>query len=205
MGIFRLNISSRSIQLFPWKEINIDKILEDQILPIETILQSKIVFSTAINPNWLQTSPQSPTKFNFETTLEDHIKKTPPEIFKLLLEDEEIAHTCNRLLDLLRKSIRDRIEATPDFCKNCINSGASCNHPKIGILFSGGIDCTIIACLTDELLDEHVSIDLINVSFEKVSRGVAKGVKIDAVINYDTPDRISARESLNELKSRSKR
>lgn len=198
-------MSSRLLQLFPWKEINVEKIFEEQILPIENILKNKIVFSTTISPNWLQTSPQSPTEFNFETTLKEHINKTPPEIFNLLLEDEEIASTSKGLLDLLRNSIRDRIEATPDFCKNCINSSTACDHSKIGILFSGGIDCTILACLTDQLLNENASVDLINVSFEKVSRGVGKGAKIDEVINYDTPDRISARESLNELRCRSKR
>ncbi|CAK9300828.1 unnamed protein product [Gordionus sp. m RMFG-2023] len=40
-----------------------------------------------------------------------------------------------------------------------------CAHSKIAILFSGGIDCLILACLIDDLVDTKDSIDLLNVVF----------------------------------------
>lgn len=54
----------------------------------------------------------------------------------------------------------------------------------------------ISAVLSDKLLDSDQSIDLINVSFEKVSRSES----VKAPIDYNTPDRLSARDSLEELK-----
>lgn len=73
-----------------------------------------------------------------------------------------------------------------------------CLHPTIGILFSGGIDCTILALLANEFIEEHRSIDLINVSFEKVRNcALLEGTKI----NYDTPDRLSGKQTLLELQS----
>jgi hypothetical protein len=50
------------------------------------------------------------------------------------------------------------------------------NKPRIGILFSGGLDCTSIALLVDEVLPRGEGIDLINVAFENPRKlGLAAG------------------------------
>lgn len=146
-----------------------------------------------IRPEWLQNSNQSTDNYNLQSILHDQLKETPENIFSILRENVEINRTCNKLIELLRASVRQRISATPKFCRNCIRLSSPCSHPKIGILFSGGVDCTIIARLVDQLINPDESIDLINVSFEKVSRQKM------SIINYDTPDRVSARNSLHEL------
>ncbi|KAK9484875.1 asparagine synthase-domain-containing protein [Lipomyces starkeyi] len=60
------------------------------------------------------------------------------------------------------------------------------------ILFSGGIDCTLLAYLTAICLRDHnAHIDLLNVAFENPRIGGG----------YDTPDRILGRQSWQELRS----
>ncbi|KAI9141651.1 asparagine synthase [Paraphysoderma sedebokerense] len=46
------------------------------------------------------------------------------------------------------------------------SSPSSSSSAKIAILFSGGIDCTVLALLTHLCIPEHESIDLLNVAFE---------------------------------------
>lgn len=117
----------------------------------------------------------------------------PEELFIKLLDYPGIALFCDHLIGLLGDSIQSRCRVTPHCCKLCIGVDKKkkvCKHPYIGILFSGGIDCTLIAMLADQYIDEDVPIDLLNVSFEKIN---------SPSVNYDTPDRISARASLQEL------
>ncbi|GAA5952035.1 hypothetical protein JCM3765_005177 [Sporobolomyces pararoseus] len=68
---------------------------------------------------------------------------------------------------LLLDSIRQRVLTIP-FDDNSQNQGEGKGRgkPRIGILFSGGLDCTSLALLTDEVLPSGEGIDLINVSFE---------------------------------------
>lgn len=56
------------------------------------------------------------------------------------------------------------------------------NEESIGILYSGGLDSTVLAFLADECLPQSASIYLLNVSFEAAS-----------------PDRLNAIESLRDL------
>jgi len=70
-------------------------------------------------------------------------------------------------------------------------------------LFSGGLDCTVLARLVHELLDQDQGVDLINVAF--VNPRVVAQLEKDAggkpVNFYEAcPDRITGRKSLAELK-----
>lgn len=61
---------------------------------------------------------------------------------------------------------------------------------KFAILFSGGIDCTLLAGLCGEICEEGTIIDLLNVSFSNPR----------AKLSYDeTPDRMLAIKNCNEL------
>lgn len=84
------------------------------------------------------------------------------------------------------------------------------NEVKLAILFSGGLDCTVLACMAHSLLPANQQIDLLNVAFENPR--VIQAAKSKANVNYqaeinDTesayescPDRITARKSLTELR-----
>lgn len=75
-------------------------------------------------------------------------------------------------------------------------------------MFSGGIDCTVLAALADRFLPASEAIDLLNVAFENPRTTMAKN-RTNKKKNqqeeqrpvYDTPDRITGRASLEELKS----
>lgn len=73
-----------------------------------------------------------------------------------------------------------------------------CTRPpgeRIAVLFSGGLDCTLVAALLDEVLDAGVQVDLLNVAFENRRTNSL----------YGTPDRVLARRSYQCLRERSAR
>ncbi|SCV71595.1 BQ2448_3183 [Microbotryum intermedium] len=71
----------------------------------------------------------------------------------------------------LELSIRQRILNVP--------SHPPPPHARIAILFSGGLDCTTLACLVDRVLDGEDSIDLINIAFENPRAIQSKNVLQD--------------------------
>ncbi|KAF9804197.1 hypothetical protein SFRURICE_020625 [Spodoptera frugiperda] len=107
---------------------------------------------------------------------------------KILIEDNLIKKTVLNVTELLEKSIKLRLQKQPNRCKKCLNTEGDCKHCTVGILFSGGLDCTILAVLADKYLPREQSIDLINVAFKK-----------DEKSTFDVPDRLTGRQSLQEL------
>ncbi|XP_059621991.1 asparagine synthetase domain-containing protein CG17486 [Phlebotomus argentipes] len=145
-----------------------------------------------INPVWLEKHSME-FDYSFKVIFEG-ISKEPPD--QLLQRGQSLIFpVIKKLIGLLETSVRDRVTTTVKRCKNCLrNSDAShCNHAKVGILFSGGIDCSILAILADKFIPRDTGIDLLNVAFEK---NTPKGKEID----WNVPDRQSAKEALEELK-----
>ncbi|SCZ89096.1 BZ3500_MvSof-1268-A1-R1_Chr1-1g00952 [Microbotryum saponariae] len=62
----------------------------------------------------------------------------------------------------LELSIRQRILNLPPHP----DPSSPSPQTRIAVLFSGGLDCTTLACLVDRVSDEEEGIDLINVAFE---------------------------------------
>ena len=112
-------------------------------------------------------------------------------------------HEMFELRTVLTDSVRTRIENHPKLCKDCVkeklNAGCDsqqcCEHAKIGVLFSGGVDSTVIAALVDDLLPKTETIDLLNVAFEQPSPNGP---------TYEVPDRKTSLQALEELKVRDK-
>ncbi|ORY60280.1 asparagine synthase [Pseudomassariella vexata] len=69
---------------------------------------------------------------------------------------------------------------------------------RIAILFSGGLDCTLLARLADDLLPEDQGVDLINVAFENPR--VAANFRKDVNVYEACPDRLTGRKAFGELK-----
>lgn len=111
------------------------------------------------------------------------------EFMEGLIRDPKVECNVNELLNLLMESCRKRIMYRKNFCANCSDS-SSCEpeHVKLGILFSGGLDSTIIACIADKFVPKTDAIDLLNVAFERNK-------------NFEVPDRKTGRMSLMELKT----
>ncbi|KAI9221839.1 asparagine synthase-domain-containing protein [Blastocladiella britannica] len=99
------------------------------------------------------------------------------------------------LLQSLSTAVRARVLATP-----AVPSANDYASAPIGILFSGGIDCSVVAALAHQHLPAHVPIDLINVAFEN-PRALAAVKGAVAVDPYLVPDRKTARARLSELQT----
>ena len=80
----------------------------------------------------------------------------------------------------MKQAVKERIEAQPGYCKNCIKEHLSgvkiekkinfiqqCQHSNIAILFSGGLDSVVLTVLAAQMSPINSKIDLINVAFEQ--------------------------------------
>lgn len=94
----------------------------------------------------------------------------------------------------LRRSLELRVRNIPE-PPNCKSDGA-----KVAVLFSGGLDCTLLARLSHEILPIDDTIDLLNVAFEN-PRVVAAANKDNITSAYENcPDRITGRSAFAELR-----
>lgn len=101
--------------------------------------------------------------------------------------------------DVLLASIKTRIFSQPMLCKTCVNlqnhrRALKCTHSKIAILFSGGLDSSVLAALTDCVWPQDESIDLLNVAFPLHTNKVS-GEK------FNVPDRLTGLQALKELQN----
>jgi asparagine synthetase B (glutamine-hydrolysing) len=122
----------------------------------------------------------------------------PPSSSTSLLSTSSPAVT--KIEALLRESLHLRISNIP-------------THPdlepdfpaaSLAILFSGGLDCTLLARLSHDILDPAKPIDLLNVAFEnpRVHRRPADADPDKAWSPYELcPDRITGRASFAELQA----
>jgi asparagine synthetase B (glutamine-hydrolysing) len=102
---------------------------------------------------------------------------------------EQLSTSLQRSLKLRTQHVR---EAVPAFSSNPGDHKAI-----IAILFSGGLDCTVLARMCHELLPLSETVDLLNVAFEnpRIHTNLSAGTS-----PYELcPDRITGRSSYAEL------
>lgn len=103
-----------------------------------------------------------------------------------------------QLEQLLRQSLSLRIRniPTPPVPVVQTQSGS-----RLAVLFSGGLDCTVLARLAHDILPIKGSIDLLNVAFQNPRIHKTSGTSgIDEATVYELcPDRITGRSSFAEL------
>ncbi|XP_068621321.1 asparagine synthetase domain-containing protein CG17486 isoform X2 [Battus philenor] len=190
-NIVKLNLKTSQITLYPWKNTEKKSLctLEDWIHDIQkqqNLPDDQYPFEYELT-----------TDFNDEDEVIQAIETAAKTIdnnillMKAISENTKIKQTVQSVTKLLEKSVKIRLEKQPNKCKNCIKHETSeCKHCTVGILFSGGLDCTILALLADRYVDKGQPIDLINVAFSLNNKS-----------SYDVPDRITGKNSYEELKS----
>jgi asparagine synthetase B (glutamine-hydrolysing) len=111
-----------------------------------------------------------------------------------------------RLEDELRRSVETRVQNLPQLGLASPGLASPGHGAKIGILFSGGLDCTLLARLTHDILPRDEPIDLINVAFENPRVAAALKAKNEKEKNEETisiyescPDRTTGRAGYAEL------
>lgn len=199
VGIFIADLSHEKMQLkcIPWAEPNerVIKILKDFENKFNIVVNIvKYDNLPKIENLSLGLIPDSKMGFLKYFKYTDACSTTD-EIMDYLLRQESINVTVDKLLVLLEESVRRRVQIIPEFCRNCtkialesVEPCQQCQHTKVGLLFSGGLDSAILAVMTHGNINLNETIDLINVAFENKNNA-----------NYDVPDRITGKKTFNEL------
>lgn len=170
-GIFRLDLSSQTVTLFPYHEP-----LNHQRLDVAANLDQFAEFLSKFDLTFIPNNSPHSIHQSFDTTfLQSHdddnttLAKLVDLSTKNLPPGETLRHAATILspyitsfLSHLRRAIHLRLTAVAPHCKTC---STSCHHSRVGILFSGGLDSTVLAYLAAEQLNYEDSLDLLNVSF----------------------------------------
>lgn len=110
-----------------------------------------------------------------------------------------------QLEGVLRESLCHRILNVPD------PPSTSESPTRIAVLFSGGLDCTLIARMIHDILPTNHAVDLLNVAFENPrtvaaakasltnAKTLERGSASDKLIYDICPDRITGLSSYSEL------
>ncbi|KAK5168048.1 uncharacterized protein LTR77_006616 [Saxophila tyrrhenica] len=105
-----------------------------------------------------------------------------------------LSPSVSRLEELLQDSLSLRVSNIPGPPGTEDSDGSI---SKLAVLFSGGLDCTVLARMAHDLLPAHEPIDLLNVAFEnpRIHDASLGGVSAFELC----PDRITGRASFAEL------
>ncbi|KAG9323965.1 hypothetical protein KVV02_003236 [Mortierella alpina] len=90
-----------------------------------------------------------------------------PEVVPVVTKDMQKA--IDDMIDILGDSVHRRVQDIP-------RTGLP-HDARVGILFSGGLDCLCLAALADKFLPEGEAIDLLNVGFENPRSEKAKAAE----------------------------
>lgn len=129
-------------------------------------------------------------------SLNEQLSSSP---YKLKQDSPSVA----RLERLLRDSLTSRVCGIPDPPRlpGLSNTDKASTPTRLAVLFSGGLDCTVLARLTHDLLPGSEPIDLLNVAFQNPR--IHKNSDIDEesyLAAFEScPDRITGRASYMEL------
>ena len=179
-GIYKFELSSDDVKgnltLYPWK--NSTDVLDKSILH-------------NIDCDIFSDSISSPVVTCSDVILEDF---QPPDdkedVFSQFLTQPRVLTIVDEFQDVLRDAVLTRVRHQPDVCKDCVSCPLEeCPHAAVGVLFSGGLDSCVLACLTAALIPKHKPLHLYNVAFQQTNGG------------YDVPDRLTGIQAYNEIKS----
>lgn len=107
-----------------------------------------------------------------------------------------LSTTVNGLLEKLTDSMKLRVLNIPNHGRHEMSQGAA----RVAILFSGGLDCTLLARVAHDILDHTLTIDLLNIAFEN-PRTMQSQTRTDVSAYELCPDRITGRASFGELQT----
>lgn len=101
--------------------------------------------------------------------------------------------SVEQLRDHLTDSLQLRVLHVP------VPPKAASLDARVAVLFSGGLDCTVLARIASDMIPTGQAVDLINVAFEN-PRIAAQNKHLSAAELYELcPDRMTGRKSFAEL------
>ncbi|KAI7270925.1 hypothetical protein KC345_g7322 [Hortaea werneckii] len=146
-----------------------------------------------------------PYRFKENVPSENHSSVIPRlSLNKHIPSSWETLHSSaapvSRLHELLHASTSQRILNIPDHPG--LRDAPVDEHAaaRLAILFSGGLDCTVLARLAHDILPQSESIDLLNVAFQNPRIHKSSETGKDSETAYELcPDRITGRAAHAEL------
>ena len=120
------------------------------------------------------------------------INKTSPSH---LLESAPSPNSVTEFLRNLTYALMLRTMDIPTHSHGLIHIG----YANVAILFSGGLDCTLLARIVHDILPKNETVDLLNVAFEN-PRSLAVMANSAGSAYEMCPDRVTGRSSLFELR-----
>ncbi|KAK4883966.1 hypothetical protein RN001_000237 [Aquatica leii] len=176
IGIFVYDLKSKDLCLIPWEFRHFN--FFEKVAELERHLNKPVsLLGNSIKEIKCSTPTDSTVVFL------EQLSCNKNNVFEKILENPNWLQNIRRLKMLLEKAIEVRVKAQLSCCRNCYGTTNTCSHCTVGVLFSGGIDCTILTLLLDQYIDKNRPIDLLNVAF---------GTKV--------PDRQTGMQSFEELK-----
>ncbi|KAI0223842.1 hypothetical protein L0F63_002261, partial [Massospora cicadina] len=119
------------------------------------------------------------------------------EVFRAHLADEAFLEAVNGFERVLEEAVRLRVVSIPRHGKPSLNRSAT-GAARLAVLFSGGVDCTVLAYYAHPFVPAGEPIDLLNVSFENPRVAAASLTRGHPV--PPAPDRVTGLASLAELR-----
>ncbi|WFD44993.1 hypothetical protein MPSI1_003669 [Malassezia psittaci] len=121
------------------------------------------------------------------------VNRTSASAQRLLVSDTCHTESDAKLLDEFHHLLSECVKARVTNIRRV--PGQKASDAQVAVLFSGGVDCSVLAALAHTHIPNNQPIDLVNVAFEN-PRSLAADTKRGT---YDVPDRITAKASLKEL------
>ncbi|CAL4097567.1 unnamed protein product [Meganyctiphanes norvegica] len=213
LGLFYIDFTSITIDefeihLIPWSHLEEETFKELSYVSVnkDEKLTSRITRSLNMK------LPEEDT-LEFLKQLPNSLDGSNCNVFYEILRDD-----IDIVLKTLTNAVKRRVAACPPRCRQCTSSISSCNHSRIAVLFSGGLDSGMIALLLDQCLPPGEPVDLLNVAFpqkiqtltQKKQKGRKKpenkdnlqedeNSKTGLLVNYEVPDRISGRHCWHQI------
>ncbi|KAM7192941.1 Asparagine synthase domain containing protein [Naviculisporaceae sp. PSN 640] len=189
----RLVISSISEKCDPsWKEVEPDGIYVLDLGGHDIVLSGQGV-RVPVRRDWLVDG-----QADFVSSIGPFNKSLPPPGSSPVLTAQ--SPSVAMLKDQLLESLRLRILNVP---QPPLEGHSPVSNTRVAVLFSGGLDCTVLARLAHDVLDPDQGIDLLNVAFEnpRVVAQLKKEAKGQPISDFyeACPDRITGRKSFAEL------
>nr|XP_039249743.1 asparagine synthetase domain-containing protein 1-like [Styela clava] len=174
----------REIKCHFWKSITNPHCLKvDVMKQYDTGYTNKIMDSNGSAKNDHIAIDLNIETFNssFEKVVKSQIvdKMSDLDALVAICESQNVWPLVDLFTNVLKKSVQRRVSNLPKY---------SNSHSSISILFSGGIDCSVLALLANEYVPISEPINLLNVAFETLKNK-----------NFDVPDRSTGRMSYEEL------
>ncbi|KAI3332368.1 asparagine synthase-domain-containing protein [Xylariaceae sp. AK1471] len=182
--------SIASVPTSGWEEVNSDGIWSIDLKAYDGISSGLPLQNRITKHAWLQSSD-----YEMVSSIGVFNNELPPPEHELDFGSPSLQILRHKLVESLKPRVLDVPEppnATSDV------------DVRIAILFSGGLDCTILARLAHDLVPIGQGVDLINVAFENPRQVAleAKQLHLRASDLYEgCPDRLTGRKAFAELQS----